>query len=107
MLRILILTITLIASASCVGTKTGAYEAFTEDLERLSGTDLNEAYIYNIGYLSKLKPDTVQELPNGHEIRTYSVKPPRTQNCKVHVEITKNDIIVVATSEGEECWRAY
>ena len=80
---------------------------FAEDLERLSGQDFNDSYVYNIGYLAKLSPESIKPLTNGNEIKTYTVKPPRKQDCTVHIEISKNNIIVVATSEGPECWRAY
>jgi len=85
----------------------GAYETFGEDLERLAGTSFESSYVYNIGYLAKLEPDEIKKLSNGSEIRIFSVKPPRQQKCKVHVEVNSNNVIVVATSEGPECWRAY
>lgn len=92
----------------CVGTRAGAYQAFAEDLERLSGIPLEKAYVYNIGYLIKLKPDAVKILTNGNQIRAYAVKPPRTEKCTVLIEIeTKNNTVVEASSMGNECLRAY
>lgn len=92
----------------CVGTRAGAYQVFAEDLERLSGIPLKEAYVYNIGYLAKLEPDAVKLLANGNEIRAYAVKPPRTEKCTVLIEIdTQNNTVVEASSKGNECLRAY
>jgi hypothetical protein len=107
MVRIIVLALLATAITGCIVTKAGAYRVFAEDLERLQGQSFNEAYVYNIGYLAKLSPDNVKLLASGNEIKTYKVKPPRKQDCTVHIEIGKNKNIVGATSEGPECWRAY
>ena len=91
----------------CVGTLSGAYRVFAEDLERLVGKEFKDAYVYNIGHLAELKPDAMKELKNGNKIYLFSVKPPRKQECSVHIEKSKNDIILSASSSGAECWRAY
>lgn len=96
----------LAALLCCAGTKAGAYRVFAEDLERLPGKKVSEAYEYNIGRLNKIAPDSVKTLVNGNEIRIYSIKPPRRQICSVHIEVSEGKIIN-ATSEGPECWRAY
>ena len=107
MLRCIFLAILMSIMSGCIVTKTGAYRVFAEDLERLSGQSVSDAYVYNIGYIANLTPEGVKSLANGNEIKTYVVKPPRKQDCTVHIEIGKNNIIVVATSEGPECWRSY
>ncbi len=107
MLRKTILVLFAITLAGCVGTKSGAYRVFAEDLERLSGNNIENSYVFNIGYLAKLKPDSVKELSNGNRIMVFSIKAPRKQSCSVHIETNRNNVIVVATSEGSECWRAY
>lgn len=91
----------------CVGTKSGAYKVFSEDLERLSGTSISSAYVHNIGYLSTLKPDRAIDAKGGNKILSYSVKPPRKNSCTVHVEVDRNGVIAGVTSEGPDCWRAY
>ena len=107
MFRKVVLTFFAITLAGCVGTKAGAYRVFAEDLERLSGKTFEESYVYNIGYLAKLQPDSVKELSNGNKIMVFSVKQPRKQRCSVHIETNQNNIVVAATSKGPECWRAY
>ena len=91
----------------CVGTMPDAYRVFAEDLERLVGTNFKDSYVYNIGYLVKLQPDSTKKLESGSVIKTFEVKPPRKNKCKVHIEIDPSNIIVGASSEGPECWRAY
>ena len=107
MVRISFLLVLFSSLVGCVGTMSGAYETFGEDLERLASTSFETSYVYNIGHLSKLEPDEVKELSNGNQIKVFSIKPPRQQQCKVHIEVNANNVIVVATSEGSECWRAY
>jgi len=107
MIRVSILIILALAITSCVATKSGAYRIFAEDLERLVGSNFQESYVFNIGYLAKLQPDDTKPLSNGNVIKIFSVKPPRKENCKVHIEVNDKDIIIVAFSEGTECWRAY
>lgn len=107
MIKITFLMFTLLNIASCVGTMSGAYETFAEDLGGLIGKSFESSYVYNIGYLSQLKPDEIKPLANGNEIRVYAINPPRIQKCKVHIEVDSNSIVVGATSEGPECWRAY
>lgn len=107
MIRISISILIISVLAGCVGTKAGAYRVFAEDLERLVGTNFKDSYIYNIGYLSKLQPESTKRLESGRLIKTFEVKPPRRQNCKVHIEVDANNVIVGASSEGPECWRAY
>jgi len=46
-----LLSILLISATGCVGTKAGAYRVFNEDLGRLVGVDVNEAYILMLGIL--------------------------------------------------------
>ena len=93
--------------SGCVGTMSGSYRVFAEDLERLIGTNFDDSYVYNIGYLTKLNPDNTKRLVGGGLIKTFEVKPPRKNDCKVHIEINPSNIIVGASSEGPECWRAY
>lgn len=105
--RIIVLALLITTITGCIATKAGAYRVFAEDLARLRDQRFDEAYVYNIGYLAKLSPDNIKLLASGNEIRTYKIKPPRKQDCTVHIEIGKNKNIVGATSEGPECWRAY
>jgi hexokinase len=107
MIRISILVLLMSVLSGCVGTMAGAYRVFAEDLERLIGTNFNNSYVYNIGYLAKLQPDNTKKLESGGVIKTFEVKPPRTNKCKVHIEVNPRNIIVGASSEGPDCWRAY
>lgn len=107
MIRISILIIFISVLVGCVGTKAGAYRVFAEDLERLVGTSFEESYVYNIGHLVKLQPDSTKQLEAGGVIKTFEVKLPRKQSCKVHIEVNASNVIVGASSEGPECWRAY
>lgn len=107
MIRISILIVMMSVLVGCVGTMSGAYRVFAEDLERLIGTNFKDSYVYNIGYLTELQPDNTKKLEGGGEIKTFEVKPPRKNKCKVHVEVNSSNIIVGASSEGPECWRAY
>ena len=107
MIRISTLIVLMVVLAGCVGTLSGAYRVFAEDLERLIGTNFRESYVYNIGYLAKLQPDNTRKLESGSVIKTFKVKPPRKNKCKVHIEVNSSNIIVGASSEGPECWRAY
>jgi hypothetical protein len=75
MIRVSILIILISVIAGCVGTKAGAYRVFAEDLERLIGTSFKVSYVYNIGYLSNLQPDSTKQLESGGVIKTFEVKP--------------------------------
>lgn len=105
--RSVFLILLILSAAGCIGTKSGAYRVFAEDLVRLQGVQFNQAYVYNIGYIAKLDPENTKELSNGNRILVFSIKPPRNQDCSVHIEIDKNGMVVSATSEGPECWRSY
>ena len=106
-IKITIVMMLIILISGCVGTKAGAYRVFAEDLERLSGTNFKDSYIYNIGYLDNLIPESIKPLDNGNTMNSFSVIPPRKQKCTVHVEVNSHNVIVAATSEGPDCWRAY
>ncbi|MGY0216337.1 hypothetical protein ACWJJH_02990 [Endozoicomonadaceae bacterium StTr2] len=105
--KITIMMMLAVLLSGCVGTKAGAYQVFAEDLERLSGKNFTDSYIYNIGYLDNLVPENIESLNNGNTIKAFSIKPPRKQQCTVYVEIDSDNIIVDAISEGSGCWRAY
>lgn len=93
---------------ACVGTKAGAYQVFTEDLQRLKGTPFNKSYVYLVGYLAQETPVETKRLDNGNEIRIYKIIEARKQDCTVLIEVDpKTGRIVDASSKGPECWRPY
>jgi hypothetical protein len=94
-----------------------AYTTFDDDLERLAGKNIKEAYIFNLGYLRDIDPDNVQNLVQGNKIYTYNIEfktrkffftePNKTWNCTVKLEIDpQSKIIESARSRGEGCWRS-
>ncbi len=95
---------------------TVAYTTFDEDLEGLLGENVNEAYIWRLGYLRDIEPNDTQELVSGNKIYTYEIEyqtreflftePNKTWHCTVKLEIDpQSENIKSATSVGEGCWR--
>ena len=106
-----------ILCCGCTWTKSAAYGAFEDDLDRLKGKPIKEAYIFNIGYLAQQKPESFKPLPNGNEAWTYVIDHQfrkyffsseiSSERCIVVVEVdAEAGIIDQASSEGPGCWRA-
>jgi hypothetical protein len=94
-----------------------AYTTFDEDLERLIGKSISEAYIFHLGYLRDIEPNDAQNLVSGNKIYTYKIEfktrgffftePNETWRCTVKLEVEpQSEIIKSASSIGEGCWRA-
>jgi len=112
--KILTLTASLLVSGCSI--MTIAYTAFDDDLARLLGKSLKEAYIFRIGYLRNVEPSEVQELVGGNKIYTYNIeyktrefffsKPKKKWQCTVKLEINSQlEIINSSSARGEGCWR--
>jgi len=102
-------TIALVILSACVGTKTGAYRVFTDDLTRIVGQPLDEANIFNIGFLKE--PTEITTLSNGNKRYQYDFEHAEingSEQCIVFIELNPDDeIILNATSGGLGCWRVY
>lgn len=105
------IALTLVLVSGCVGTKMGAYQVFTEDLNSLTGKPLTQSSLHNLGRLSEAKPFETILLPNGnkrYEYRFQHNDNNGNESCRVFLELEGVDsIIVSASSGGLGCWRVY
>ena len=114
MKKLLALAASLLISGCSI--MTIAYTTFDEDLERLLGKSVSEAYIFNLGYLRDIEPNDSQDLVSGNKIYTYKIEfktrelfftePNEMWHCTVKLEVDpQTEIIKSASSIGEGCWR--
>ncbi|MFC1886412.1 hypothetical protein ACFLZM_05085 [Thermodesulfobacteriota bacterium] len=81
---------------------------FAEDLQRLEGEQIKNAYVFFVGHLAAKEPTAIKHIKNGNQIRVYKFIKKRNQDCTVFIEVDPSSgIIVEAASKGKECWRPY
>ena len=101
----------VLSLSACASTKAEAYRVFADDIERIIGKSINEAYIYGGGFISKEVPSNKKMLQSNIEVWIYHFKQNTNNNsepCTVYIEVnTSSNIIVNASYKGQGCWRAY
>jgi hypothetical protein len=101
----------LLSLTACIATKTGAYGVFSDDLKRIIGKPLKEAYVFGIGNLSEKAPNEVKDLGNNNQQWIYYFQHNKWNNneaCTVFIEINIENKVIINTSYiGVGCWRPY